>query len=291
MERFIKRFGRYRFEPYALIFPAFCVVFGLAAYSTYWLVRMSLSQWVLGASGDEATWIGIDNYRWLLFDEHSTFWVTVKTTAIYVAGTIGPELIIGLGLALLLNAKVIGRSIYTSILIIPIVVIPSMVGMVWRLHFSYDGLINYFIETIFHTRLNWYGSKFALLAVILVDIWEWTPFFILILLAGLQALPHEPFEAARADGATGWQVFRYITLPMMAPLILTATILRFMDVLRIFDVIYVLFAGGPGTATTTLPLYVWRTTMVARNVGRGSSASVMLIILIVASTFILVRIF
>lgn len=277
--------------PYSLILPAFLVVFALAAFSVFWLVRMSLSRWAFGAPWEQAVSVGLENYRWLLFDQHTTFWESVRITGIYVAGTLGPELLIGLGLALLLNSKIIGRSIYTAILIIPIVVMPSMVGMVWRLYFSYDGLVNFFIETLFGTKLNWYGSKLALPAVILVDIWEWTPFFILILLAGLQALPREPFEAAKVDGASAWQMFRHVTLPMMAPLIMTATILRFMDVLRIFDVVFAMFGGGPGTATTTLPLYVWRTTMVARNLGRGSAVSVMLIIVIVATTFLLVRMF
>jgi multiple sugar transport system permease protein len=178
-----------------------------------------------------------------------------------------------------------------GILIIPIVVMPSMVGMIWHLYFNYDGIINFLVETLIGTRYNWYGADLALLAVIIVDIWEWTPFFVLILLAGLQALPREPFEAARVDGASSWQIFRYVTLPMMAPLILTATILRLMDILRIFDVIFAMFAGGPGNATNTLPLYIYRVTMIARNIGRGSAASIMLIILIVGLSFLLVRMF
>ena len=123
-----------------------------------------------------------------------------------------------------------------------------------------------------------------------MDIWEWSPFFILILLAGLQTLPVEPFEAARVEGASRWQSITLITLPLMLPLILTNLILRFMDVLRLFDVIFVMFAGGPGTATTTLPLYVYRSTLVLRDVGRGSAASIMLIIIIVSLTVILIKV-
>ena len=144
-------------------------------------------------------------------------------------------------------------------------------------------------ESLTGVRHNWYGKDLALWAVILVDIWEWTPFFILILLAGLQTLPVEPFEAARVDGASRWQSFTLLTLPMMLPLVLTTFILRFMDVLRLFDVIFVMFAGGPGTTTTTLPLYVYRTTLVQRDVGRGSAASIMLIIIIVSLTVILIK--
>jgi multiple sugar transport system permease protein len=288
---FLKKTQRSKFTAYGLILPAFAVVFILAAYSAYWLVKMSLVKWLFGEPWINSIWVGLDNYRWLLFDQNSSFWASVRITAVYVGIALFVELVLGLGIALLLNSKIFGRSIYTAFLIIPIVVMPSMVGMVFRLYFSYDGLINYFIETFFGAKFNWYGPELALPAVILVDIWEATPFFVLILLAGLQALPKEPFEAARVDGASNLQEFRWITLPMMAPLIVTVSILRLMDLLRSFDVIFVMFAGGPGDVTTTLPLYVYKMTLIARNVGRGSAASIMLIIIIVALTFLLIRLF
>jgi ABC-type sugar transport system permease subunit len=291
MLSFMRISQRSKFTPYGLILPAFTVVFILAAYTVYWLLRMSLVKWLFGEPWIHSSWVGLDNYRWLLFDQNSTFWASIKITAIYVVIALLVELALGLGIALLLNSKIFGRSIYTAILIIPIVVMPSMVGMVFRLYFSYDGLINYFVETLLKVKFNWYGTELALPAVILVDIWEATPFFVLILLAGLQALPKEPSEAARVDGASNFQEFRLITLPMMAPLIITAAILRLMDLLRSFDVIFVMFAGGPGDATTTLPLYVYKMTLVARNVGRGSAASIMLIIIIVALTFLLIKLF
>ena len=275
--------------PAVLIIPAFLVVFALAAYGVFWLLRLSMVDLTFGEPFSEASWVGLENYAWLLFNEHSTFWTSVRVTGFYLAGTLIPELVIGFAIALLLNRKMRGQSLFTAVLIIPIVLMPSMVGMVWRLYFSYDGLVNFFIETFTGSRHNWYGADLALWAVVLVDIWEWTPFFILILLAGLQTLPAEPFEAARVDGASKWQSFVHLTLPLMLPLILTTLILRFMDVLRLFDVIFVMFGGGPGTATTTLPLYVYRTTLVARIVGRGSAASVMLIIIIVSLTVILIR--
>ena len=287
-----RRMSRHRpswLVPAVLIVPAFLVVFTLAAYSAFWLLHLSMVDLTFGESFDKAGWVGLENYRWLFFNEYSTFWASVRVTALYLAGTLIPELLIGFAIALLLNRRMRGSSLFTAALIIPIVLMPSMVGMIGRLYFSYDGLVNFFIETLTGERYNWYGAKLALLAVILVDVWEWTPFFILILLAGLQTLPVEPFEAARVDGASRWQSFVHLTLPLMLPLILTTLILRFMDVLRLFDVIFVMFGGGPGTATTTLPLYVYRTTLVARDVGRGSAASVMLIIIIVSLTVILIK--
>ncbi|MCY4072829.1 MAG: sugar ABC transporter permease [Chloroflexi bacterium] len=275
--------------PAILILPAFAVVFSIAAYSAFSLFQLSTVDLTFGEPFRLAEGVGLQNYQWLLTNEHSTFGATVRITIHYLLGTLIPELLIGFAIALLLNRKMRGNSLFTALLIIPVVLMPSMVGLIGRLYFSYDGLINFFFESVTGVRHNWYGKDLALVAVILVDIWEWTPFFILILLAGLQTLPVEPFEAARVDGASRWQSFAHLTLPMMLPLILTTLILRFMDVLRLFDVIFVMFSGGPGTATTTLPLYVYRTTLVQRDVGRGSAASVMLIIIIVALTVILIK--
>ena len=275
--------------PAVLILPAFAVVFSIAAYSAFSLLQLSTVDLTFGEPFRNAEGVGWANFQWLLTNEYSTFWATVRVTIHYLLGTLIPELLIGFAIAMLLNRKMRGNSLFTAVLIIPVVLMPSMVGLIGRLYFSYDGLINYFFESITGIRHNWYGKDLALVAVILVDIWEWTPFFILILLAGLQTLPVEPFEAARVDGASRWQSFTYLTLPLMLPLILTTLILRFMDVLRLFDVIFVMFSGGPGTATTTLPLYIYRTTLVQRNVGRGSAASVMLIIIIVSLTVILIK--
>ena len=275
--------------PAVLILPAFAVVFSIAAYSAFSLLQLSTADLTFGEPFRNAEGVGLENFQWLLTNEYSTFWATVRVTIYYLLGTLIPELLIGFAIALLLNRKMRGNSLFTAVLIIPVVLMPSMVGLIGRLYFSYDGLINYFFESITGIRHNWYGKDLALVAVILVDIWEWTPFFILILLAGLQTLPVEPFEAARVDGASRWQSFTFLTLPLMLPLILTTLILRFMDVLRLFDVIFVMFSGGPGTATTTLPLYIYRTTLVQRNVGRGSAASVMLIIIIVSLTVILIK--
>lgn len=291
MTSYIKNISKETYKAYLLILPAFSIVFILAVYSAFWLVRMSLQDWIFGKPADEAVWVGLANYRWLLLDQNTTLWTSVRITSIYVGVCLLIELVLGFMIALVLNGKIFARSIYTAILIIPIVVMPTMVGMVFRLYFSYDGLVNYFVEILFNTKLNWYGPELALVAVMLVDIWQYTPFFVLILLAGLQALPRDPYEAAKVDGASGWQMFRLVTLPMMAPLVVTVTLLRLMELLRAFDVIFAMFAGGPGDATTTLPLLVYKTTLVARNVGRGSAASVLLIITIIALSFLLVRLF
>jgi multiple sugar transport system permease protein len=279
------------FTPYLLLLPAFIIVFVFAVYTCGYLFKMSLVDWKFGAPWERAEWVGIENYLWLIKSPTSPLLNSLKVSAIYVVGTLFSELILGFIIALILNKKIFGRSIYTAILIIPMVIMPSMVGMVWRLYFSHEGLVNYFVQLMTGIQVNWYSREWALPAAMIVDIWEWTPFFVLIFLAALQSLPYEPFEAAKVDGASKFQVLRYLTIPLMAPVVLTASILRFMDILRIFDVIYVMYGGGPGNATTTLPILVWRITMVARELGRGSAVSIMLIILIVSLSIILAKLF
>ena len=129
----------------------------------------------------------------------------------------------------------------------------------------------------------------ALFATILVDIWEWTPFFILIIHAGLKSIPVEPIEAAKVEGASSIQIFINVTYPLLKPLIFTALLLRLMDILRIFDVIFSMFSGGPGISTTTLPLFVYRSTLVAEEVGKGSAVSILLIIVIIFLSIILIN--
>ncbi len=285
------KIGLGKTTPYVLLLPAFLTVFGLAAYTVVFLLRMSLVKWDFGLPWETAQWVGLRNYLWLLTNPGSPLWNSLKVTAIYTLGILLVELVLGLVLASLLNQRIFGRPVYTALLLIPMVIMPSMVGLVWRLYFSYDGLVNFFLEAVLGLKLNWLGRRWALVAVMIVDVWEWTPFFILIFLAGFQALPVEPFDAAKVDGASRWQVARFVTLPLLGPLIVTSSILRLMDILRIFDVIYVITGGGPGSATVILPILVWRETMIARNIGRGSAVAVLLIILIACLTIVMNRIF
>ncbi|MDL2257815.1 sugar ABC transporter permease [Eubacteriales bacterium OttesenSCG-928-K08] len=280
-----------RFVPYKLISPAFLVVFTLSAYCLFWLISISMSSWRFGAPIESAAFVGLGNYKWLLFSKDSLFWVSLKTTTIYTLGTVTAQLLLGLLIALLFNRIRYGRALYTALLLIPMVLMPSMVGLVARMYFYDKGLVNYFVELIAGMRVNWASTNYALISAMLVDIWEYTPFFIVILSAGMQALPQDVYEAARMDGSGGAHLFFCITLPLLRPLIITALVLRLMESLRIFDVIYTMYAGGPGTATTTLPLLIYRQTMVAHNAGTGSAISILLILIIFVLSLVLMFMF
>lgn len=276
-----------RAYPYLFLGPALLVTAVLAIAPTIQLVRASTRAWRLGQPLAEANDVGLLNFERLLTGSvplgHS-----LKLTVIYTVAALVVELLLGLGIALLLDRALAGRSFVMTVLLVPMILMPAMVGMIWKLYFSYEGLVNWTLGLIRIPPLNWYSTDFALPAVIIVDIWQWTPFFILILLAGLQALPREPLEAAEVDGASGWQILGSIQLPLLLPLILITATLRVMELFRQFDVVFVMFGGGPGNATETLPIAVFRTTIEQQRPGVGAAYSLILIamMLVIAWIFI-----
>lgn len=192
------------------------------------------------------------------------------------------EFVLGLALALLVDSLARGRSLYRTGLLVPMLLPPVVAAVAWRLIYNPQfGVLNGTLRRIGldPSHLIWTnGESSALLSVILVDIWEWTPFLFLLLSAGLQAIPPEPLEAARIDGAGAWRIFRDVTLPLLKPTILLALLLRGMDLVRIFDQIFILTQGGPGTATETVSLYIYRTAFRFSNFGYASAMSFVLLL-------------
>jgi len=195
-----------------------------------------------------------------------------------------------LGLAVLLNSQFRGRGFFRAGLLVPMMLPTVVVGVVWRLMLNPNfGAVNGTLKGagINTTSLTWTSSPYlAMLSIIAVDVWQWTPFMFLILLAGLQAIPQEPYEAALIDGSSAWQTFRHVTLPLLKPAILVALLLRTMDLLRVFDQVFILTEGGPGFATETISLYIYRTAFRFSDFGYAAAMSfVLLIITNIISTF------
>jgi len=203
------------------------------------------------------------------------------------------EFFLGLGLALLLDQPFRGRGLFRAILLIPMMLPPVVVGVVWRLMYNPDfGAINGTLKGagVNTEALTWTASPgLALASVIAVDIWQWTPFMFLILLAGLQAIPQEPYEAAMIDGSNWWQTFCHVTLPMLKPAILIALLLRTMDLLRVFDQIFILTGGGPGFATETVSLYIYRAAFRFADFGYAAAMSFVLLALTNVISLIYIR--
>jgi multiple sugar transport system permease protein len=262
--------------PYLLVGPAVAVLLALSIYPLLYAVRVSLQV----GTGARARWT-LQNFARLWSDEF--FLAALSHTLVYAMVALTFEFLLGLALALLLNREMRGRSLWRASLLVPLMLPPVVVGVVWRLMLNPNfGAINGTLKSLGldTDALTWTASpKLALASVIAVDVWQWTPFIFLILLAGLQAIPHEPLEAALLDGSSPWQTFRHITLPLLKPAILIALLLRTMDLLRVFDQIFILTEGGPGFATETISLYIYRVAFRFGNFGYAAAMSFALLLL------------
>ncbi len=268
------------------VFVLLCIVIFPLIFS----LSLSLHDWnIFRAEGWK--WRGLGNYADILFFD-PYFRESIKVTGFYLLGTVPLQFILGLAVALILYRiirKIIG--FLRTTLIVPAIMTPIVVGIIWRLMYNPDlGMLNYLLSLIGLPPVNWTGMPIsALPSVMMADIWEWTPFMALILLAGLQALPREPYEAAVVDGASNWQTFRYITLPLLSPVMLVSILIRLMDSFKTFDLIFVLTQGGPGMSTETMNYYTYRYGFKFFHMGYASALSWLLVIIVTVISIILVR--
>jgi len=221
--------------------------------------------------------VGLRNYL-RIFTSADVF-IAVKNTLIYVVAAVTWELILGLVLSQLFSQKFPGRGILSILVLSPIALAPAVVGYMFLLLF-YDlyGIIPALLR-LFGFHISILGNKKVVLAaMIFIDIWEWTPFMFIILFAGMRSIPNELYEAAMTDGASSWEIFRYITLPLLTPAITVATLFRIIDAFRTFESIYVITGGGPGSATTTISILVYRS-FTSGKMGISAALSVLVFIL------------
>ena len=260
--------------PYLLVAPALVVLLTLSIYPLLYSITISLQQQT--TSG--VVW-SLVHFKRLASD--GFFQTAMAHTFVYAIVALTCEFLLGLGLALLLNQQIRGRGLFRASLLVPMMLPTVVVGVVWRLllHPNF-GAINGTLKQfgISTEHLTWTAApRLAFLAVIAVDVWQWTPFVFLVLLAGLQAIPQEPYEAALIDGSTRWQTFRHVTLPLLKPAILIVLLLRTMDLLRVFDQIFILTEGGPGFATEMISLYIYRTAFRFFDFGYAAAMSFVLL--------------
>ncbi|MFN3979804.1 MAG: carbohydrate ABC transporter permease [Caldilinea sp.] len=264
--RFFDRHQRWLFPAPAVIFIVVMMIFPLGF--TLW---NSFSGWSLTA-GRPNTFIGPQNYFDLMRD--ARFWNAVLNTFYFTALAMVIELALGVAMALLIDAKDYpGKRVVTSLLLLPMMATPVAVAMVWLLMFEPTaGVINFVFGQIGLPKQLWIaGSSSVIPSLVLVDVWEWTPLITLIVLAGLAGLPSEPFEAARVDGASYWQTLGRVTLPMLLPTISVAGLLRFIDCIKTFDIIYGMTGGGPGFSSETLNIYTYNQAFYYFNFGYASA--------------------
>ena len=199
----------------------------------------------------------------------------IWNTLLFAVTAVGVQMLIGLALAVLISDLARGKAVYRTIFLLPIVVPGIVIGAIWKLMYNYDfGIINQVVGHLGLAPQDWLGNpSLALLSVIVVDIWHWTPFCFLLILAGVESLPQDIYEAARVDGATGWQRFRRITLPLLMLTLVVTFVFRTILAFKVFDEVFLLTGGGPGTATEVISFTIYRRFFTEDRVGHGSAMS------------------
>lgn len=242
------------------------ITLGPLIYSLF----VSFTNWTLTVPGSEGEFVGIANYHGIIFNP--SFWRAVEVTLTFGVSSTVLELILGVILAIMLNQEFIGRGIVRALVLIPLVITPAVIGMFWRLLYDdQQGVLNYFLLSLGLPRLHWLDRGLALPSLVLTDVWQWTPFLILIVLAGLQSMDIDMLAAARIDGANARQIFRYLTLPHLLPYLLVGVFFRLLDAMKEFDKIYLLTQGGPGNETTTVSVFAFDTGFRVFEIGRTSA--------------------
>ncbi|MBI1773941.1 MAG: sugar ABC transporter permease [Proteobacteria bacterium] len=252
------------------LLPAASILLVVFVGPLLYAFHASLTAWSLVQPGSDQDYVGLDNYRDVLTSKE--YWRAVSTTLSYAISAVSIELLLGTGFALLLNLDFFFRSLFRSVMVIPMVITPAVVGIFWRLLYEEQaGIFNYYLSNLGLPKMPWLGLAMSLPSIIIMDVWQTTPFFMLIILAGLQSIDENVIAAARVDGASAVQLFRYITLPFLVPYMLIAASFRIIAAMGDFDKIYLLTAGGPGDVTTTISIFAYKTGFNAFDIGRTAA--------------------
>jgi multiple sugar transport system permease protein len=262
----------------ALLAPAYVALLATTTFPLLFLIWNSTFRMDLAMPYMDG-FVGLENYRTLLADER--FWSSLVTSLIYTCSTVAFQVALGLALALLVMDMKRGQGWFRVIAILPVVLSPAVVGMIWRTFMLAPdfGIVDYLAVNAGLGSKNWLGDPtLAMVSVVAIHTWQWTPFAFMVLLASLSSLPEDIYEAARLDRATAWQRFRRITLPLLRPAIVMVVIMRTMVALTAFAAIFTVTAGGPGTATEILNLYAYRKSFTELSLGYGSTVAVALLV-------------
>lgn len=263
-----------------LLLPPFAIV----CYFAFVKWQPILGSWT------EAPFVGIRNFA-TLFAEPRFYEALGRTLAIVILA-VSLEFILGLALALLFSKRFHGKKLFTSVILYPMMLPWVVVGFTFYLLFLDHGPVNYALSLFLGPRamISWLSRPIpALAAIILGDVWQWTPFMFLICYAGLGALPKEPREAAMTLGANSWQIFKYVTFPMLRPVIYVAIVIRALECFKIFDLVYIMTGGGPGVSTESLSLYIYRVAFKYGQLSYAAAVAMVVLLSIAVITRVAVR--
>lgn len=274
-----------RLTPYMFLAPAVVILAIALLYPVGYMIYASFLNWNPSQLIGEAEWVGWRNYGNLLGDAsfHESLWVTLKFAFLVVV----IEMVLGVGLALLLDRNIRGMSMLRTIFILPMMIAPIVVGLMWRyMYHPSVGTFNRTLKSMGFDPVPWLSdSWWAFTSIVIADIWQWTPFIFILALAALQSLPRSALEAAKIDGASEWQQVLHIKIPLMMPVLIVTLLLRLIDAFKVLEVILVMTNGGPGLATEILALRIARTATEFRELGVAASMSNYLLIVLLVLTF------
>ncbi len=274
------------------ISPTMAILLFVSIFPLIWSLYLSFTDWsVIRDAGTAPEWVGTANYLDLLTDERT--WERFIVTGQFVVPAVLIELVLGFGIAMLLNRRFSGRGLIMTLMLVPMMLSPVVVALFWRFMMQGEGVLNYYVVNLLNQPpVPWLTNIHVVIwSLVLVDVWMWTPFMMLMALAGLSAVPKYLYEAAAVDRAGAWFRFRHITLPMVSPLLMIAVIFRTMDAYKLFDQVYVLVGnrGGPGRAAQTAALYVYEEAFANWNTGSASALGYIMLIVIIALANLFIR--
>jgi multiple sugar transport system permease protein len=276
-----------RRQAFAYPAPAVATLFLIVIIPIVFNLYLAFNKWTIGLG--QPRFIGLGNFLELLSDERVLNGVKVM---IYFSGlSLSLEMVLGLLIAVYFNRQFKGSEVVQAIYILPFAATPVAVALIWRIMLNPEiGVLNYLLRSVGLPGSLWVSSQQTVIpALVMVDVWKWTPMITLIVLAGLKSLPHEPYEAARVDGASALQIFWYITLPLIRPVLIAALMLRSLDNLKEFDIIYTVTQGGPGIASETLYLYSYMVGFNFFKAGYGSALMVVVFLIVLVFNVVMNR--
>jgi multiple sugar transport system permease protein len=271
-----------------LIAPAVLVLLALNVFPMLYALDISLYYWRL-AGLQPRRFVGLRNYELLVSDDR--FLNSILVSAEFVVLAVSIEIVLGLALAFVFNARLPGLATLRKLSLLPVMLMPLVAGLVWFYMFNENfGVVNWFASLLIGHRVPFLTSNtLALGTLVVADAWQWTPFVMLVLFAALQALPEYVYEAARMDGLSEWQIFWRVTLPLLRPAIMIVLVIRVVDALRTIELVFMMTKGGPGGYTEVIPWYLYSTGFTSLNLGYAAAMAVLMIIMVSILSQFLVR--
>ena len=269
------------------VIPALIVIAAVIVFPWVFTLWMSVNQWTLG---QDQTFAGLSNYSRLITDFR--FWESLWHTALYTTLSVVAPLVLGTIAALIFDAQFPLRGFLRGVFVMPMMATPVAIALVWTMMFHPQlGVLNYLLSLVGIGPQEWIYSQVTVIpSLVLVETWQWTPLIMLIVLGGLAAVPREPYESAEIDGANAWQKFRYLTLPMIAPFLMIGVIIRSIDAVKSFDIIFAMTQGGPGTASETINIYLYNTAFSYYDIGYASAMAVVFFVIVIALSMVLMMV-